>query len=135
MTARYAPRNLQGLPTLTEVIELPVLQPIIEEGIAPVEALADCAPQDPLPEPPAPEPPTAAAALDVEGLVAEVYDALRREAGPMLDIRLRAAVEPAVERALQGLAVELHAELAATLRDLVERAVGDVLAQRGRPPG
>ncbi len=135
MTARYAPRNLQGLPTLTEVIELPVLQPIIEEAMASAEAVAGSAPQEPLPEPPAPEPAMAAATLDVEGVVAEVYDALRREAEPMLDIRLRAAIEPAVERVVQGLAVELRAELAATLRDVVERAVGDVLAQRGRSPG
>lgn len=134
MTTRFAPRNLQGLPTLTEVIELPVLQPIVEDA-EPVAADQGSVPQVPLAEAPAPQPAEPAATFDVEGLVSEVYEALRREAEPVLDLQLRKAIEPAVERVVQGLVVELRAELAATLRDLVERAVGDVLARRGGPPG
>ncbi|HRI17173.1 MAG TPA: hypothetical protein PL196_01505 [Burkholderiaceae bacterium] len=134
MTTRFAPRNLQGLPTLTEVIDLPVLQPIVEDAATVATDLAS-PPQEPLAEAQAPQPAVPAATLDVDGVVSEVYEALRREAEPMLDVRLREAIEPAVERVVQGLVVELRAELAATLRDLVERAVGDVLARRGEPPG
>ena len=131
MTTRVAPRNLHALPTLTEVIELPVLQPEpavpgtsgseSEEGAS--EHLAT--ETVPLPE------------VDEAELVGQVLVDLLRHADLMLEYRLREAVEPALVRVADALVRDLRDELAATLRDIVARSVSQELArQRGRvPPG
>ena len=131
MTTRYAPRNLQGLPTLTEVIDLPVLEtavvasPAPEGAVEPVPAQASTSPSDAVGSATAAPP-----ALDESGLVALVLESLQRDAEPILETRLLAAIEPALARAAQGLVGELRAELAATLRSVVETAVGEELARR-----
>ena len=133
MTTGVAPRNLHALPTLTEVIELPVLQPEpavpgtsgskseSEEGAS--EHLAT--ETVPLPE------------VDEAELVGQVLVDLLRHADLMLEYRLREAVEPALVRVADALVRDLRDELAATLRDIVARSVSQELArQRGRvPPG
>jgi hypothetical protein len=134
VTMRYAPRNLQGLPTLTEVIEvdapgapatLPVDAPpdgarLPEVGTGPVVGLApDVAPVEP--------------AVDEERLVGSVLAELQRHADLMLEYRLREAIDPALSRLADGLVRDLREELVATLRDVVGRAVSQELArQRGR---
>lgn len=131
MTTGVAPRNLHALPTLTEVIELPVLQPEpavpgpsgseSEEGASPHLATETVPPPE----------------VDEAELVGQVLVDLLRHADLMLEYRLREAVEPALVRVADALVRDLRDELAATLRDIVARSVSQELArQRGRvPPG
>jgi len=130
---RPAPHLLQGLPTLTEVIEAIPARGSTPEGSgdfsdppavpavapdAPAPALADAAPLPP---------------IDEEQLVLRVLTELQRHADLMLDYRLREALTPALARLSEALIRELRQELAATLRDVVARAVTQELArQRGR---
>jgi hypothetical protein len=72
-------------------------------------------------------------AVDEERLVANVLVELQRHADLMLEYRLREAIDPALSRLADGLVHDLREELAATLRDVVARAVSQELArQRGR---
>lgn len=101
------PVNLQGLPTLTEVIE-----------------------------PARPAPPAAAGAatlpprVDGDEIVARVLADLQRHADLMLEYRLREAIAPLLARHADALVRELQQELAATLREVVARAVSQELARR-----
>jgi hypothetical protein len=114
-TTRTAPRSLQGLPTLTEVIELPVPA----ELPAATEPLLDGPSLAPV-----------AAAVDEEEIVDRVIVELQRHADLMLEFRLREAIEPTLARLTVALAVELRDELSATLRDVVARSVSQELARR-----
>jgi hypothetical protein len=137
VTSRYAPRNLQGLPTLTEVIEVGPPETPVATATPPVEA-----PGIPRPavgaEPGdagAPAPALAEPAIDEERLVGNVLLELQRHADLMLEYHLREAIDPALARLADGLVRDLREELAATLRDVVARAVSQELARRrGRQP-
>ena len=120
--------QLQGLPTLTEVIELP-------------PAPRDAAPGS-LSGGPAAAPQSAGSgrgwrAAGARGqrelLVERVLADLQRHADLMLEFRLREALTPALARLADALVRDVRLEFAATLRDMVERAVSQELArQRGR---
>jgi hypothetical protein len=132
VTSRYAPRNLQGLPTLTEVIEVGPPEMPVATATPPVEA-----PGTPRPavgaEPgdaDSPVPALAEPAIDEERLVGNVLLELQRHADLMLEYRLREAIDPALARLADGLVRDLREELAATLRDVVARAVSQELARR-----
>lgn len=127
MTTGVAPRNLQALPTLTEVIELPVLLPEPELSGTFAGDVGAGFQQTPAVVPP-PD-------VDEAELVGEVLVDLLRHADLMLEYRLREAVEPALQRVADALVRDLRDELAATLRDIVARSVSQELArQRGRVP-
>lgn len=131
MTTGVAPRNLHALPTLTEVIELPVLQPEpAVPGTSGSESEEGASPHLATETVPPPE-------VDEAELVGQVLVDLLRHADLMLEYRLREAVEPALVRVADALVRDLRDELAATLRDIVARSVSQELArQRGRvPPG
>lgn len=131
MTTGVAPRNLHALPTLTEVIELPVLQPEPAvpgtSGSESEEGASEHLATETVPPP----------EVDEAELVGQVLVDLLRHADLMLEYRLREAVEPALVRVADALVRDLRDELAATLRDIVARSVSQELArQRGRvPPG
>ena len=137
MTTRFAPRTLQGLPTLTEVIEVgepevPVVSEVpLFEGASDDGSRSEAAAEPGAAD--APPPLLAEPAVDEERLVANVLVELQRHADLMLEYRLREAIDPALSRLADGLVHDLREELAATLRDVVARAVSQELArQRGR---
>ena len=124
-SVRPGPLNLQAVPTLTEVIELPAFARASDAQrtvpIAPAEsALAQ-------------ESAAAFPAVDEEHLVQRVLADLQRNADLMLEYRLRQALAPAMARLGDALVNEVREELVVTLRDVVARAVSQELArQRGR---
>ena len=124
-SVRPGPVNLQAVPTLTEVIELPAFARTSDAQrpvpMAPAEsALAQ-------------ESVAAFPAVDEEHLVQRVLADLQRNADLMLEYRLRQALAPAMARLGDALVNEVREELVVTLRDVVARAVSQELArQRGR---
>ncbi len=124
---RPGPAQLQGLPTLTEVIELPPApRDAARDSLSGGAAAAPQAPVQGLVG-------TAAPAASEELLVERVLADLQRNADLMLEFRLREALTPALERLADALVRDVRLEFAATLRDMVERAVIQELArQRGR---
>lgn len=110
MTTMPAQRDPNRVPTLTEEVQVP---PEAPEPIVPARAEADVDDSAPLTQ--------------------AVLEDVQRQVDLMLEYRLRDAIAPALARASDGLIRELRHELAATLRDLVEKAVAQALArQRGR---
>ena len=126
---RPGPYNLQGLPTLTEVIELPARPrpAVADEHVAPPAAPWDGASANvSLPVP-------VAAEFNEQRLVQSVLNDLQRHADLLLEARLREAMTPALARLSDQLVHELRQELAATLRDMVAGAVSqEVARQRSR---
>jgi hypothetical protein len=103
------------LPTLTEVLELG------REGTADLSAPAVVSPAESV---------NPAASGDGNGdAVAQVLALLEPRIGALLDTRLREALAPALARAADGLIRDVRAELAPTLRSLVEEAVAQALRQ------
>jgi len=126
---RPGPHALQGLPTLTEVIELP---PVTRDAApASLSSGAAPAPEEPVQGTAAEAPATRA--TREEQLVERVLIDLQRNADLMLEYRLREALTPALSRLADTLVRDVRLEFAATLRDMVEQAVTQELArQRGR---
>jgi hypothetical protein len=125
--SRPPPQNLPGLPTLTEVIE--IASPVGEAGVetggaAPAEAAADAAIEA------VAAPPGALTAIDEEQIVQRVLTDLQRHADLMFEYRLREVLTPALGKLTEGLLRDVRDELAATLRDVVSRAVSQELARR-----
>jgi hypothetical protein len=130
-TVRPGPHNLQALPTLTEVVELPAswrrasvggaaTPPTAAPAVGGVASSFDAV------SPALPE-------VSEQVLVQRVLTDLQRHADLMLEYRLREAMAPALARLADSLIQELRQELAATLRDVVARAVSqEVARQRGR---
>lgn len=116
MTARLPPRNPLVLPTLTEVLDLPVLDLAVESA--------------PPPEPPLPAEPVAAAALPVHEIVEGVLAELGADLDSLLEQRLRETISPALARAADALVLELRTELAADLAEAVRRSVLTELERR-----
>ncbi len=125
-SVRPGPINLQGLPTLTEVIELPPAT----RGVAPGGTSGGPAPAPQgLARDVVAEPSVAAAAAEQQ-LVERVLGDLQRHADLMLEVRLREALTPALSRLADTLVSDARLEFAATLRDLVEQSVAQELARR-----
>lgn len=120
MTEPAGPIPPQRVPTLTEVVEWrgsPMHAP------APAPLGGDAAAAATAAEP----------SLSDEALVQSVLTNVQRQLDLMLEYRLREALAPLLARATDQLAREARNELAATLRDIVERAVAQELArQRSR---
>jgi len=92
------------VPVLTEVIDLPGLQP---------------------PAPPEP------AALPTEAqLTQRVVQEVQRQVDGMLEFRLREAIGPVLARHTDAMVQDLRQELSRTLRDVVARAVAQELARQ-----
>jgi hypothetical protein len=126
---RPPPHNLTGLPTLTEVIEFaaPASEPSLDAGGTP--------PSEPLVAEvgTGATPAAATPAIDEEQIVQRVLIDLQRHADLMFEYRLREALAPVLAKLTDTLIRDVRDELAATLRDVVSRAVSQELArQRSR---
>ena len=123
---RPVPHNLQSLPTLTEVIEMP--PPGRATG---ADELAAAAPAEPrLPAVPTEVAPVRTPGISEEEVIQRVLHDLQRHTELMLEYRLREALTPALARLSDALIRDLRQELAATLRDVVARAVSQEMARR-----
>jgi len=127
---RTPPLNLQAVPTLTEVIEMPGIgRSVVMQAALPValdDSVADGAAFVQAPAIVLPP-------LDEELLVQRVLADLQRNADLMLEYRLRQALAPVMARLSDALVNEVREELVVTLQDVVARAVSQELArQRGR---
>jgi hypothetical protein len=125
---RPGPPNLQGLPTLTEVLVMPSRADGCAESDSP-----PVAPARSQATPAASEAPDAAPAIGDAQWVERVLVELQRHADLTLDLRLREALAPVLARLTESLIRDVRKELTATLRDVVARAVEHELArQRSR---
>jgi len=103
------------VPKLTEVISVPDGQGVASaESVAARLAAARAAH--------APEP-------SEDQLVARVLTDMQRQLDLMLESRMREALSPALTRLTDALVREVRAELASTLRDVVQRAVAQELSR------
>ncbi len=124
--------DVDRLPTLTEVLELG------REGAADLSATASSSPAEVGPVPqvvhvaPAPDAIDRSAASNSDP-VAQVLAMLEPRIGALLETRLREALAPALARAADGLIRDVQAELAPTLRGLVEEALAQALRQPRSP--
>ena len=126
------PRGPAHVPTLTEVVQL------------------DAPPTPAAPEPAGPQPageapeaapdwsqtvvmPPGATLPDEAQLTQNILADLQRQIDLMLEYRLREAIGPALARTADALIREVRSDLAASMRELVARAVAQELARhRGR---
>ena len=123
-----APHGLQGLPTLTEVIEMP---PRAQASAATAEPRPDDAPSvEAAPIRLLSERPNEFTPGYEGELVEAVLTDLQRHADLLLEYRLREALAPTLARLSDTLIRDLQVELAATMRDVVEYAVSQQLARR-----
>ena len=115
-----------SVPTLTEVVSLPI----------------EAAPS-PTPAPPAYAPPVAAAPqvvaappavaappIDEAALARDLLAAIQQQVDLAIEIKLREALAPVLTRATDTLVREARRELTTALRELVQRAVDAELTRR-----
>lgn len=127
-----------GVPTLTEVVAWPApaaspteprepapeALPLEGEALPPPIAAMAAPAQTPSPAVPPP------ASLPTEDqLTQRVLTDLQRQIELMLDYRMREMLTPILTRATDGVIRDARAELASTLRDVVQRAVAQELAR------
>jgi hypothetical protein len=117
------PQSLQGLPILTEVIDLlPSVQSVSAEvGVVPAQAPSGAAADTPVDEP---------AAISEEAVVQRVLADMQRHSDLVLEQRLREALMPALARLSDALVLDLRQEFAKALPELVAHAVSLELARR-----
>lgn len=117
----------ERVPTLTEVVAwpqavLPAAAP--GEGQLPLPAVeARPAEADMLGAPPSP------LRIAEEQMIRGVLVEVQRQVELMLEVRLREALTPLLNRAADSIVREARTELASTLRDVVARAVAQELAR------
>ena len=123
------PRGPDHVPTLTEVVQF--------DAPPPPAAPQPAGP----PEGPEPEPdwsqtvvlPPGASMPDEAQLTQNILADLQHQIDLMLEYRLREAIGPALARTADALIREVRTDLAASMRELVARAVAQELARhRGR---
>lgn len=117
------------LPTLTEIIDVGAEAQAAADGEA---ACGEAEAPATVPEA-AGVPPGAAAAIDEMQVVRRVLADLERQVDLLLEYRLREVLGPALARASDMLIRETRNELAATLRDIVARAVAHELTRQRDP--
>jgi hypothetical protein len=77
-------------------------------------------------------PPPALAPIDEKRLVDDIMAALQQRVDLSFEYRLREAVAPVLDKMAQTIIEDTRQALAATLRDVVARAVAQELARRQR---
>jgi hypothetical protein len=122
-------RGPAHVPTLTEVVQLDV-------PASPAAPQPASSPERLEPEPDWSQTvvlPPGAALPDEAQLTQNILADLQRQIDLMLEYRLREAIGPALARTADALIREVRADLAASMRELVARAVAQELARhRGR---
>ena len=117
-----------GVPTLTEVVEMPWAPAPQRAPQSEATVIADAAHS-----PTSPEPAAAALASTEDQIVQRVLLDVQRQIDLMLDYRLREALTPVLTRATDALVLEARSVLASTLRDIVARSVAQEMSRhRGR---
>ena len=125
MSAHRPPAS--GLPTLTEVVEMPWAPAPQRAPQSEATVIADAT------DPSLTDPTSAAHASTEDQIVQRVLLDLQRQIDLMLDYRLREALTPVLTRATDALVLEARSTLASTLRDIVARAVAQEMSRhRGR---
>jgi len=126
--SRPDPQTARGLPMLTEVIEAPAwaADSAIPEGALPSQAESV---YEDVVRPGAVTVATAPA-FDEAQCVERVLGDLQRHTDLMLEYRLREALAPLLAQFADSLVRDVRQELAATLRDVVARAVSQELSRR-----
>ena len=118
------PQPPADVPTLTEVIgpadELP------SAIVLPLRVVRD-APQPSIEHMDAPS--FAQTAFDEEALTHDVLRDVQQQVDRLLEYRLKEAMGPLLERVVSGVLQEARNELAATLHDVVRKAVAQALAR------
>ena len=123
------PPSAERVPTLTEVVELGLLEPDLSAlPDLPLSFAAVPEAGEALPSPPVAARP--AAAPEAETLVAQVLAELTPRIATLLEARLREALAPALAHAADGLIRDAAVELSATLRALVEETVAQALRRQ-----
>jgi hypothetical protein len=112
-------RPPHSVPTLTEVVDWP-----------PPEAAQPTVDEVPSDSPPATRSPLEAAAFDAVEVEQRVLADVQHQVELMLEVRLREALTPLLSRTADTLVRDTRRELAATLREIVGRAVAQELARR-----
>lgn len=107
------------VPTLTEVVDWPPVQPFVIVELAPARLVEPV--HEPAPEP-APERPPALP-IDEAALTQRILAGLQQQVDAMLDHQLRLAMQPLLNRLADTLAQQARDELASALRDVVALAV------------
>ena len=131
------PRSAERVPTLTEVVELGLLEPdpsrlpelpllFAELQNGPQNEAQKTATDPPTPRLAARTPAT----HDAQTLVALVLAELSPRIDALFETRLREALAPALARAAEGLIRDASSELSATLRALVEETVAQALRRQ-----
>lgn len=118
----------RSVPVLTEVVVMPKAAPEVSDDYPPFisdTAYADTAPTPltewgPGPGGPAPNPP---AAIDEAMLTQRVLADLDKQLDLMFEHRLRETIAPVLARMTDTLVREMRNQLAASLREMVARAV------------
>ena len=124
-----------GLPTLTEVVEMPWSKSVVQAPQAEAAMLVDASADVTNAEPgiPVSASPAAIPVSSEAQIVEHVLLDLQRQIDLMLDYRLREALTPVLTRATDALVLEARQELASTLRDIVARSVAQEMSRhRGR---
>ena len=125
---RPGPHTLHGLPTLTEVIEMPApargASSADDKLPLAAASVVDRVAQGGLAGP------VAAPVFDEAQWVERVLTDLQRHCDLMLEYRLREALAPVLARLTEGLLRELRQELATALRDVVAHAVSQELTRQ-----
>lgn len=129
MTSQRPPSA--GLPTLTEVVEMPWSKSVVQapqaEAAMLVDASADVTKADPVI--PVSASPAVMPVSSEAQIVERVLLDLQRQIDLMLDYRLREALTPVLTRATDALVLEARQELASTLRDIVARSVAQEMSR------
>ena len=125
MSAHRPPTS--GLPTLTEVVEMPWAPAPQRAPQSEATVIAEAA------DPMLTEPTAALHASTEDQIVQRVLLDLQRQIDLMLDYRLREVLTPVLTRATDALVLEARSALASTLRDIVARSVAQEISRhRGR---
>ncbi len=125
--SQFGPLSPQTVPTLTEVVDWPdATQAPPAHNPQPNAGFDESMVMSPAAAP-------VASVLSEEQLSQRVLADLQHQIDLMIEVRLREALTPLLQRAADNLVRETRAELASTLREIVARAVAQELARhRGR---
>ena len=129
-------RPPHSVPTLTEVVTWPPVDTAAERPADAADRPAETTPASAAPQAGSTAPAATPGAIqlpDEAELRQRVLADLQRQVDLMLEVRLREALAPLLARATDALVRDARNELAATLREMVTRAVAQELARQRGP--
>lgn len=121
-----SPPQPHRVPVLTEVIEVPGVEPALAPSHTPVVLVSE------RPEPGGTAMPLPTPSPMPDLLAERVLTDLQRQVDLLLEQRLREQLAPALARLTDALVRDVRDELATTLHDLVQHAIAQELARVSR---